>query len=358
MRRCVTLAAAWIIVLAAGLTATSAGPGLDDVPESLAPLEYLIGGWKGVAAPQANRLKGWSETHRWAWKFAKGAPVGLSVTLDNDKLIKQGELSYDDATKTYRLKGTSPDVKPVAYQGKLDATGKVLTLVRDGVVDGANERIVLRPNSEKIRYTIVVERQEEGAPRYSRFLEVGVTKEGEAFAAGSAASDLPKCIITGGAANMSVSFEGKSYPICCSGCRDEFTENPAKYVKKALLRAQASGTNAPAKPTARPSGKDDGSFDGLVDDPAPKAKSKDMAKPRSSGSQKDAGEDSKPTPKSISKTAPDSASRAASLLSQARALEKSGKTDAALSYYRRIKKEFSDTPSAKTAAERIKALEK
>jgi TolA-binding protein len=83
-----------------------------------------------------------------------------------------------------------------------------------------------------------------------------------------------------------------------------------------------------------------------------------MAKPKSPAAEKDAGDQSKPATKGASKAAPDAATRAASLLSQARALEKSGKTEAALSYYRRIKKEFSDTPSAKTAAERIKALEK
>ncbi len=36
-------------------------------------------------------------------------------------------------------------------------------------------------------------------------------------------------------------------------------------------------------------------------------------------------------------------------------LEKSGKTDAALGYYKRIVKDFADTPAAKTAKQRIKA---
>ncbi len=31
---------------------------------------------------------------------------------------------------------------------------------------------------------------------------------------------------------MTVSYQGKSYPICCSGCRDEFNEDPEKYVKR------------------------------------------------------------------------------------------------------------------------------
>ena len=31
---------------------------------------------------------------------------------------------------------------------------------------------------------------------------------------------------------MAVSFEGKTYYVCCTGCRDEFKENAAKYVKE------------------------------------------------------------------------------------------------------------------------------
>lgn len=51
------------------------------------------------------------------------------------------------------------------------------------------------------------------------------------------------------------------------------------------------------------------------------------------------------------------AARAASLLNIARNLEKSGKPKPALENYRKIVKEFGDTPSAKEAAGRVRALE-
>ena len=52
------------------------------------------------------------------------------------------------------------------------------------------------------------------------------------------------------------------------------------------------------------------------------------------------------------------AAKAATLLRLGRTLERSGKTDAALANYRQIVKDYAGTPSAKTAAERIKAIEK
>ncbi len=50
--------------------------------------------------------------------------------------------------------------------------------------------------------------------------------------------------------------------------------------------------------------------------------------------------------------------RAATLLKRGQDLEKIDKTAAALGYYRQVVKDFPGTPAAKTAAERIKAIEK
>ena len=50
--------------------------------------------------------------------------------------------------------------------------------------------------------------------------------------------------------------------------------------------------------------------------------------------------------------------RAASLLRVAQNLEKSGKTAAALEDYKQIVKDYADTPAARTARQRIKAVEK
>jgi YHS domain-containing protein len=36
--------------------------------------------------------------------------------------------------------------------------------------------------------------------------------------------------VTGGLGTSTVSFGGKTYYVCCSGCRDEFNANPKKYV--------------------------------------------------------------------------------------------------------------------------------
>jgi YHS domain-containing protein len=260
--------AAMVLVATVGGLAW-AGP-VDEVPAPFLPFEHLVGAWKGTAAPSANRVKGWSESHGWAWKFEKGKPVGMAISFEGDKTITKGLLTFDADARKYHLDGTGADGKPIAFFGSLSADGKSLTLDRVGPAAQGKDRLIIRPNSNKIRYTLQLDRQEPGAPQYKTVIGVGLTKEGESFAAGGGGADLPKCILTGGASTLTVSYQGKTYPVCCTGCREEFNDNPEKYAKKADLAAQA-GTGKPAEKPA-PKAKDDGSFDGLLDDSRPKAK--------------------------------------------------------------------------------------
>ena len=358
-------------------TAAKAAPAPDsapdsEIPASYAPFEHLIGGWKGTAIPQANRLRGWRETHRWGWKFVKGQPQGLTLSIEGGKTIAQGFLAFDSSKNTYRLEAQTPEKVAVTYVGSLDDAGKVLTLERTTSTPEGKERLVVRllPDN-KIRYLMWVEKQPEGALRFTRSIEVGLTKEGETFAAAGGGSDGPKCVVTGGSASMSVTHEGKTYPLCCSGCLEEFKENPEKYVKKAALMASkaASGETATAP---RPKSGDDSELEGLVGGSAKaktnananaKAKSAGRGMPGKSAETRKAppsGKGSSPaeTPESAptEKSADKAGNRAASFLQLGLNLEKSGKIDAALTYFKRIVSDYPDSPQAKTARERIQAL--
>src|SRR5690349_16013701 len=83
----------------------SAASAQEQIPAGFEPFEHLVGGWKGTVVPTANRLRGWVVKHNWAWKFDHGKPVAMTLTLDTDKVLKQGTLTYDPATGQYRLEG-------------------------------------------------------------------------------------------------------------------------------------------------------------------------------------------------------------------------------------------------------------
>src|SRR5262249_10774456 len=147
-------------------------------------------------------------------------------------------------------------------------------------------------------------------------------KEGESFAAGGAASDLPKCIVTGGAGTLTVMYQGKSFPICCSGCRDEFNENPDKYVKKYLARMEKGEVKEGQPPTTAPATSTEKTAEAKAIPKEEAAKTKTTSKAE--------------TTKPATEKKDDPAAKAASLLAQGTALEKAGKASAALDYYKRV----------------------
>src|SRR4051812_348505 len=158
--------------------AQAAGAGGRGMPEPFVPFEHMIGSWKGQGIPTANRLKGWPEKHMWAWKFAGGVPAGMSLVLEGDKTLGKAELTCDADGKQYRLEGTDPEGKALAYVGTFGGTSssKMLTLDRVGDTPEGKERLVIWPYSNQIRYALLLERQDPGAPQFKKVIEVGLTK--------------------------------------------------------------------------------------------------------------------------------------------------------------------------------------
>jgi YHS domain-containing protein len=376
----VTLAAALSIGLPAGIPARSGAedehPGRN-IPQAFATLEYLAGRWQGQGVPKndpANAFRGWTETHSWAWVFRDGSPVAMKLTVEGGRILASAKLTFDPARKLYHLEGALPPSAggPIHLEGTLDRTGKRLVLESVGKMPhfGGTVRLSIGPNANFIRYTIREDRKEPGGSQFRPFIEVGVTKEGESFASGATAATGPKCIITGAASAMTVTYEGTSYPVCCTGCRDEFLENPKKYIQKASLLQKAEASKRKGGPSApkRVSRRDDAFADDVAEteqenDAKPKAKSADVpamktekrksAAPIAKGS----SESKRTAKKPDATTASKGIARSASLLKIGQNLEKNGSNDAALSYYRRILKEYPDTSAAKTARERIKAID-
>ena len=174
---------------------------------------------------------------------------------------------------------------------------------------------------------------------------------------------------------MTVSYQGQSYPICCTGCRDEFVENPEKYLKLLSLKARSPQAEAKPGPSKGSSvSRFEDAFAGDVDPsgakPAAKMPQGDLSGPTgksettpgegdaasaTAGAKRGATTKTKPKSKPIT---PDQlAARGATLLRLGQNLEKSGKTAAALKQYQQIVKEYPNTPASRSAADRIKVLE-
>jgi hypothetical protein len=118
-------------------------------------------------------------------------------------------------------------------QGKERAFGRVfeesagrIVFESVGTVGLNDERWTFQQRSRD-RWVILVEGRKNRDSDWSRTVEMGMTREGTTIAIGDGQK---KCIVTGGEGDMEVTIAGKSYFVCCSGCRDALLEDPAAFI--------------------------------------------------------------------------------------------------------------------------------
>ncbi|MFT4558854.1 MAG: YHS domain-containing protein [Porticoccaceae bacterium] len=210
------------------------------VQEALAPFNSLIGGWRGSGQVRRGSTRGaWRETGTFVWKFG-GGKVGVEYQVKDGKHIGTGLLSWDSAKKEFTMDAVFDDGSKRAYRGKLEK--KVLTLISEPDNDEIVSRVTLRQLNEK-RMLVLYEKRRSNQSFYARVGEVGYTREGTRLA--SSGSSGPECVVTGGAGTIKVSYAGKTYYVCCTGCRDAFNDDPVGILAdyRAKLAEKKSKSN-------------------------------------------------------------------------------------------------------------------
>lgn len=191
------------------------------IQEALSPFNSLIGGWRGVGQVRRGSTRGaWQETGTFIWKFS-GGNVGIEYQVKDPKHVKTGLISWDPAKKHFTMNAVLADDSKQKFTGQFQK--KVLTLMSESDSNGYVWRVSFRPLNEK-RMLVTYERRKATASFYARVGEVGYTREGTRLAASD--NTGPECVVTGGAGTIKVSHKGKTYYVCCSGCRDAFNDDP------------------------------------------------------------------------------------------------------------------------------------
>jgi hypothetical protein len=211
-------------------------PMLADTPkgppprEALKPFNILVGSWKGSGSPEGSldeRQKGhWLETVVWEWQF-KDDDAWLTVKFDKGKYFASGELRQVPGKDEFQLTLVTVDKEKRTYLGTLK--GKQFTAEREIADAKLVERLTFSLlHDNRITYRVET-RPATGTALTKKYL-VGLTKEGVPFV--EVGPSERECIVSGGTGTIPVTYEGKTYYVCCTGCRDEFKANPAKYVKE------------------------------------------------------------------------------------------------------------------------------
>ena len=203
------------------------------VKEALQAVSVLVGSWKGTGTPEGTRDQKqaglWTETISWVWRF-KGDDVWLEAAFEKGKHFTSGRLSYNVEKAAYQFTTTTPDKATFTYSGTLK--DKTLTLDR---TDKTEEQRLVFSLLHHNRYLYRFEARACGAGTFAKKYQVGATKEGVPFAD---VAKGPECIVSGGFAATKITYKGKDYYVCCSGCRDAFKDDPEKYIKEAEAKAK------------------------------------------------------------------------------------------------------------------------
>lgn len=222
-----TLAALLIITAASALAWDQANT-KDAVTEKEALAEFngLIGEWRGVGMPKrGSRAGAWIETGEWNWDFSKGG-TAIKYSTKKGKQISSARVTWDAKSNEYQMQAElDGDVKRT-YRGQFEEKKLVLTSKPDA--DGEIHQLTITPLNEK-RSIVLYEKKRAGGSFYYRVAEVGYTRKGTSLAVAGAGE--PQCIVTGGKGTIKVSYQGKTYYVCCTGCKQAFDDDPAGVIK-------------------------------------------------------------------------------------------------------------------------------
>lgn len=204
--------------------------------KALQELQEYIGQWNVEGVQKAGaRTESWKEKIEWSWKFDKEDKdtAWIVLKIEKGKYFSGGEIKYSPSKKKYEMTLIPADGKSPPQTLEGDLLRGTITFIGADKATGDVTRIKINTAAEGIRYLALVEKQDKGKGPFSEMYKQNGTKEGESFAAGA---KKPECIVTGGAATIAVSYMGKTYYVCCSGCRDEFNANPAKIIAEAAKK--------------------------------------------------------------------------------------------------------------------------
>lgn len=212
------------------------------VRDALRPLQVLVGKWRGITRKSVAGAKGIEEP-AWRWDFSDPKQPALAFESNSSPFLKNGKLTWlpkerefrlvaetkNGVTKTYRGKYTKP-IEDVPGDGKVLERTYTLKFTQIEPSPGGRE-----PNYEiefdqhaNNRYLMIVRNKAGDSVREED--RVANQREGTSFAAKLDDYGDKTCVVSQGLGTTTVSHDGKTYYVCCSGCKKAFEAEPEKWI--------------------------------------------------------------------------------------------------------------------------------
>jgi len=199
-----------LLILVAVVAVAGDNPASKQQQQQLAKLQSLVGSWLGSPA--------------------------LLAKLPQGKYFSRLRLTAGNSDGEYRLAATtSKNDQPQQFSGRLDDQNQLTLLAEDPSGD-IPRRLTFRFTASGDRLLLLMEKQGSTPDSFARIAEIGYTRVGSGF--GNVAQGR-ECIVTGGLGTIEVSHNGKTYFVCCTGCRDYFNTNPEQVIAEFAAKKSA-----------------------------------------------------------------------------------------------------------------------
>jgi len=214
----------------------------------LQPLQVLLGQWRGTTRREYENFKA-VDNHEWVWDLrSKPDQPALTIQSDKSPYIKTARLTWDTAQNKFVLTVVDPagitrdftgDFTDPVHEivGSDDKLHKVFRLEFDQNDSGDNSEVwqFAFAQQENNRYLLEVSKRR-GKANFARFDTVSTQREGTSFAVSDTGYAEKTCIISEGLGTMEVTYKGRSYWVCCTGCKAAFEEDPATWIARAAKK--------------------------------------------------------------------------------------------------------------------------
>ncbi|RMG41765.1 MAG: hypothetical protein D6725_00885 [Planctomycetota bacterium] len=223
---------------------TGASDRTDRIIAALRPLQVLLGEWRGLTARSFGGFKAIDQPS-WVWDLTTdpGQPA-LVMQSDESPYFRHLRLTYLPQNETYFLSMRDADGKVRTFRGtfvepprdvpgddrKLQRTFKLkLTEVGEGP---AGERWQLVFNQQENNRCLIEISRARGSGAFRRMDTVALQRKGTSFALSDTDYGEKTCVISQGLGTIAVSYKGRTYWVCCTGCKAAFEEDPERWIAR------------------------------------------------------------------------------------------------------------------------------
>lgn len=216
-----------------------------DVIDALKPLQIMLGTWRGTTRNVYDGFKAVDELN-WVFDFRtdRNQPA-LVMKSDKSPYFREVRLTYLTDREIYQLTGEDKDGNDRTLEGTFTeevteepggADGKLQRKYKLQLseLEGENkERWQLVFNQqENNRYLMVLSRLRGSQKAFRLYDTVSTQREGTSFALSDTDYGEKECIVSQGLGTIAVSHGGKTYWVCCTGCKAAFEDDPEHWLAK------------------------------------------------------------------------------------------------------------------------------